>query len=103
MNYTKIEVSFNDKYLNNLTAWLDKGMLNINIDTARVLEYGLRGTIAIQMKMPSSKKYQRLFAFEYDVCKMLSDMSKDSIISVWYKTFLKNGNFMENCPIAKVS
>ncbi|XP_073847151.1 uncharacterized protein [Musca autumnalis] len=101
MNFTKTEVAFNSKYIKNMTAWLDKGLLNIDIVTEQELQYGLRGSIAVQIKMQNSKNYQRLFAYDYDLCKMLSEISKDSIINLWYRTFLKSGNFMENCPIAK--
>ncbi|XP_061391809.1 uncharacterized protein LOC133327268 [Musca vetustissima] len=66
-----------------------------------MLEYGIRGAIAIQIKMPNAKDFQRMFAYDFDLCQMLSQITKGSIISVWYRKLLKSGNIMENCPIAK--
>lgn len=102
MNFTKTDWSFNKKFVHNMTAWLDKGLLNIDFNTERSFEYGLRGSIAIQMKLEKSTTFQRLFAFDFDLCKLLSEISKDGIINLWYRVLLKNGNLMENCPIAKV-
>ncbi|XP_073844494.1 uncharacterized protein [Musca autumnalis] len=101
MNFTKTEGSFNKKYMKNMTIWLEKGLLNLDLDTERNLEYGLRSSIAIQIKMPNSQSFQRLFSYEFDVCQLLNEISKESIINMWYRVLLKNGNFMENCPIVK--
>uniref|UniRef100_A0A1I8NI63 Uncharacterized protein n=1 Tax=Musca domestica TaxID=7370 RepID=A0A1I8NI63_MUSDO len=101
MNYTQCEVSFNKKYIANSSAWVEAGLLNMDINVEQVLTYGIRGIMSIQIKIGNSKNFQRLFTYEYDMCKLLNEVSKVGIINLWYRNFLKKGNFMENCPIAK--
>lgn len=102
MNYTKSEINFNTKYITNMTTWIDRGMLNIDLNTARIFDYGLRGSIMVHIRMENTENYQRLFAYDFDVCKVLSEISRASILSLWYRTVLKYGNIMENCPIPEV-
>uniref|UniRef100_A0A1I8M8N9 Uncharacterized protein n=1 Tax=Musca domestica TaxID=7370 RepID=A0A1I8M8N9_MUSDO len=101
MNFTKTQHSFNEKYLKNFTTWLENGALNVDADTERVFEYGFRGNLVVQIKIGNSKNYQRMFAYDYDVCKVLSEISRDSIVNYWYRMVLKHSNIMENCPMPK--
>lgn len=103
MNFTDISVTFNRKYLSNITTWIEDGAVNIEMTTITNLDYGMRGNIAIQVRIENSAKYQTLFSYEVDVCKMLTEMFGEHLLRNWFRNLLKHANLMENCPVVPVS
>uniref|UniRef100_A0A1I8MEZ2 MD-2-related lipid-recognition domain-containing protein n=1 Tax=Musca domestica TaxID=7370 RepID=A0A1I8MEZ2_MUSDO len=98
MNFTAINATFNEKYMSGIRSWIDQGLVNIEMTTVQTLNYGMRASTSIQMKLENSRKYQTLFAYDIDICKLLGGM-KDSILRNWFRNILKYSNLMENCPV----
>ncbi|XP_037941296.1 uncharacterized protein LOC119674240 [Teleopsis dalmanni] len=99
MKFTKIEVTGDSSYISNVTYWIDNGTANADMYVKRTLNYGLRVFVDLQMKLADSKKYQSLFSYDVDVCKLLNEFFRESLLRSWYRNLLKYSNFMENCPI----
>lgn len=64
----------------------------------RILQTGYRGHVDFQIRLDGSKVYQTLFSYTMDICNMVLSI-KDSIFKKWFRSLLKYGNFMQNCPV----
>ncbi|XP_073847152.1 uncharacterized protein [Musca autumnalis] len=99
MNFSAINGTFNSKYMSGIRTWVENGLVNIEMTTIKTLNYGMRASTSILLKLENSRKYQTLFSYDIDICKMLGGMS-DSILRNWFRNVLKYSNLMENCPVA---
>ncbi|XP_075165195.1 uncharacterized protein LOC142237688 [Haematobia irritans] len=98
-NFTGVSSMFGNKYMSNLTMWINEGAFNVDAIIAKPLDYGLRGQVGIQLRIENSQKYQTLFSHDFDLCKLLNEISRDTMINSWLRIALKYGNMMENCPV----
>lgn len=103
MNFSATQMKFNPKYINNVSAWIDQGRINVEMYTKRVLRYGLHTNIETQIKIDNSHKYQTLYVQDVNTCKLLNDVFRETLVRIWFRNILKHGNLMENCPVPIVS
>lgn len=86
------------KYFYNFTSHLQNNSINVDFYTIRTLRRGYRAHTEIRIRLMDSKKYQTLFVYNLNVCGMVIGY-KDTIFKKWFRSLLKSGNFMQNCPV----
>ncbi|XP_037941297.1 uncharacterized protein LOC119674241 [Teleopsis dalmanni] len=94
-----MEIKTLSPFITNVTYWIDNGTVNAEMQITHTLNYGLRNYIDLQIRLADSKKYQSLFSYDIDLCKLLNEFFRESLLKTWYRNLLKYSNLMENCPI----
>ena len=82
----------------NFTSSLQNNSIYVDLNVVRSIQSGYRAHIEFCIRLKGSKKYQTLFAYNLDVCSMVIGY-KDTLFRKWFRSLLKCGNFMQNCPI----
>ncbi|XP_054734771.1 uncharacterized protein LOC129242240 [Anastrepha obliqua] len=99
LSFTSVHFRSSPRYLSNFTIEIINGTIYTDFDLIRRLVPGLRCRLEFQLRLANAKSYQPLFHFDIDVCSTIVAL-KDHLLKSWYKSILKYGNFMENCPIS---
>lgn len=98
VEFRNIENRWSRNYFSNFSIYLQNNSINLDIDIIKTIQTGFKGYIEFQIRLNGSKIYQTLFSYTLDICNMVISL-KDTIFKKWFKSFLKYGNFMQNCPV----
>ncbi|KAI8123534.1 hypothetical protein CVS40_6002, partial [Lucilia cuprina] len=96
--FRSVESSSSSHFFSNFTSHIINNSLHLDMNTIRIIETGYKAHVDFQIRLKGSKQYQTLFVYTLDVCNMVITI-KNSIFKRWFRSFLKYGNFMQNCPV----
>ncbi|XP_046807375.1 uncharacterized protein LOC111687196 [Lucilia cuprina] len=85
-------------YFSNSTVYLQNNTVYADLNIIKIIQNGFKGHIEFQIRLEGSKIYQTLFDYTIDICSMVISF-KDTLFKKWFRSFLKYGNFMQNCPV----
>ncbi|EDW73241.2 uncharacterized protein Dwil_GK19261 [Drosophila willistoni] len=94
----QVKCERNLKYFTTFNVTIANNTISADMELIEILKNGFRAHLDIQLRLSNGNKFQSLLQNDADFCQMLSAV-KDSLFKRWYKSILKNSNFMENCPI----
>ncbi|XP_019894624.2 uncharacterized protein LOC109613897 [Musca domestica] len=92
-------VRFNPKYFSNFTLSIENSTINADMMLIKPLRQGFKTNAEVQLRLNNSRKHQKLFSYALNVCELVVSL-RNSIFKRWFESLLKNGNFMQNCPVS---
>ncbi|XP_030385959.1 uncharacterized protein LOC115632842 [Scaptodrosophila lebanonensis] len=96
--FKSINATFSPKHFHNFSITIKNNTVNMDMYIIRPLRRGYMAHLEYQMRLANAKLFQTIFSNKFDICNTVGSL-KESIIKYWFKTMLKNGNFMQNCPV----
>ncbi|XP_069967480.1 uncharacterized protein [Bactrocera oleae] len=97
LSFKSAHSRFNMRYFANFTVNIINDTVYNDCQLIERLDPGVRCHLEFQLRIANSKVYQSLIDFDIDVCGTIIAL-KDHLLKSWYRSLLKFGNFMENCP-----
>ncbi|KNC24252.1 hypothetical protein FF38_13697 [Lucilia cuprina] len=98
VKFRHIECRWSPDYFFNSTVYLQNNTVYADLNIIKIIQNGFKGHIEFQIRLEGSKIYQTLFDYTIDICSMVISF-KDTLFKKWFRSFLKYGNFMQNCPV----
>lgn len=92
-------VRFNPKYFSNFTLSIENSTINADMMLIKPLRQGFKTNAEVQLRLNNSRKHQKLISYALNVCELVVSL-RNSIFKRWFESLLKNGNFMQNCPVS---
>lgn len=89
---------YSPKYFDNFSMSIVNNSLNLEMTTKKLLTRGFKVHVDFCLSLGNTKNYQSVFTHVMDTCGVVSAV-KSNIFKTWFKTMLKHGNFMYNCPV----
>ncbi|XP_011179984.2 uncharacterized protein LOC105210612 [Zeugodacus cucurbitae] len=97
LSFKSVHSRYNAHYFTNFTIQIVNDTIYNDFELIERLDPGVRCRLEFQLRIANSNIYQSLFDFDIDVCSTIIAL-KDHFLKSWYRSLLKFGNFMENCP-----
>ncbi|XP_065362135.1 uncharacterized protein LOC135955705 [Calliphora vicina] len=98
VKFCNLDYRWSPNYFSNFTTYLENNSVYVDINIIKLIDNGFKGHIEFQIRLEGSKHYQTLFSYTLDICNMVISF-KNTIFKKWFRSFLKYGNFMQNCPV----
>ncbi|XP_050335461.1 uncharacterized protein LOC126762630 [Bactrocera neohumeralis] len=100
VRFNAAHMTFNHAYVHNVSTDLTDGALNIEMWLLRDVVPGFMTKFDVFISLSADKKrFQSIFAYNVDLCGLMNNLSRITLLRAWMLNVIKYSNLKPHCPL----